>query len=157
NIAAKYNGALSNTWSLNITGSLGKNHFDESGFADFNGIVDRTQPARGNFQAIGLGFFQPTDSKTYRATIDTTKPFNLAGNHTFGIGFQYQRGEYSGTRDRSGPKFAVPATNVDGTYTSPAAYAGQPLNAAFSLRLAGASCTLCPLVSRNGELVPVYL
>jgi hypothetical protein len=157
NIAAKYNGALSNTWSLNITGSLGKNTFDEGGFADFNQIVDRTQPARGNFTAIGLGFFEPTEGKTYRATIDTTKQFNLGGNHTFAIGFQYQRGEYSGTRDRSGPKFTVPATNVDGTYTTPASAAGQPLNAAFSLRPAGASCTLCPLVNRGGLLVPIYL
>jgi hypothetical protein len=28
---------------------------------------------------------------------------------------QYQRGEYSGIRDRSGPRFTVPATNTDGT------------------------------------------
>src|SRR5262249_31704025 len=88
---------------------------------------------------------------------DTTKQFNLGGNHTFAIGYQYQRGEYTGIRDRSGPKFTVPATNADGTYTTPASAAGQSLNAAFSLRPAGASCTLCPRVMRNGVLVPVYL
>lgn len=156
NVAVRYNGALSNTWSLNITGSAGKNHFDESGFANFNAIVDRTQPTRGNFTAIGLGFFEPTEGNTYRGTIDTTKQFSLAGNHTFGIGYQYQRGEYTGTRDRSGPHYTVPATNVNGTYNSGSA-AGQPLNAAWSLRRAAASCTLCPLVNRAGVLVPVYL
>ncbi|HEY2944940.1 MAG TPA: TonB-dependent receptor [Vicinamibacteria bacterium] len=156
NIALRYNGALSNTWSLNITGSAGKNHFDETGFDNYNTIVDRTQPARGNFTAIGLGFFEPTEGTTYRGTIDTTKQFSLAGNHTFGIGYQYQRGEYSGTRDRSGPHYTVPATNVNGTY-NPGSAAGQSLNAAWSLRLASASCTLCPLVSRDGVLVPVYL
>jgi carboxypeptidase family protein/TonB-dependent receptor-like protein len=157
NIAVKYNGALTNTWSLNITGSQGTNHFGEGGFSALNNIIDRTQPARGNFTAVGLGFFEPTDSKTQRATLDTTKQFSLLGNHTFSVGYQFQHGEYSGTRDRSGEHFVVPATNVDGTYTTSAAYAGQPLNATWSLRPAGASCTLCPLVSRNGVLVPVYL
>ena len=158
NIAARYNGTLSNTWSLNITGSAGKNHFDETASADFNQIVDRTQPARGNFTAIGLGFIEPTDGKTYRATIDTTKQFSLAGNHSFAIGYQYQRGEYSGTRDRTGPHYVVPSNNAGGTWvpTIPSAV-GQPTNAAWSLRRAAATCTLCPLVDRGGVLVPVYL
>jgi hypothetical protein len=157
NIAAKYNGALSSTWSLNITGSQGTNSFDEGEFDAINQIVDRTQPARGNFTAVGVGFFEPTDSKTWRGTIDTTKQFDLAGSHTFGLGYHFQRGEYSGIRDRSGPHHTVPATNVNGSYRPLAAAVGQPLNAAFSLRLAPASCTLCPLVERGGRLVPVYL
>ncbi len=158
NIAAKYNGALTNTWSLNITGSQGRNHFDETGFDNnYYNIVDRTQPARGNFNAIGLGFYEPTEGTTWRATIDTTKQFSLAGSHTFSVGYQYQKGEYSFVRDRSGAKFALPAQNVDGTYHTPASFAGQPLNATFSLRPAAASCALCPRVLRDGVLVPIYL
>ncbi len=158
NVAVRYNGALTNTWSLNITGSAGKNHFDETGFDNYNLIQDRTQPARGNFTAIGLGFFEPTDGTTYRGTIDTTKQFSLAGNHSFSLGYQYQHGSYSGTRDRSGPHYTVPGTNANGSWvpTIPSAV-GQDLNATWSLRPAGASCTLCPLVNRNGVLVPVYL
>lgn len=158
NLAVKYNGALSNTWSLNITGSQGKNNFDETGFDNsvYN-IVDRTQPARGNFTAVGLGFYEPTDGTTWRATIDTTKQFSLAGSHTFSLGYQYQKGEYSFIRDRSGAQVPFPARNVDGTFITPAFAAGQPMNAAFSLRLAAASCTLCPRVNRGGVLVPVYL
>ena len=157
NIAVRYNGILSSTWSVNISGSQGTNHFDETDFDDLHAIVDRTQPTRGNFTAVGLGFFEPTDGKTWRATLDTTKQFSLGGDHSFAIGYQFQRGEYSGLRDRSGPRFTVPATNTDGTFITPDFAAGEPLNASFSLRLAGASCVLCPLVERNGALVPVYL
>jgi hypothetical protein len=157
NVAMRYNGALSNTWSLTITGSAGKNHFDETGFDNYNGIIDRTQPSRGNFNAIGLGFIEPTNGNTYRGTIDTTKQFSLAGSHSFAIGYQYQRGEYSGTRDRTGPHYEVPATNVNGSFTPNPAYVGQPLNATWSLRLASPTCTLCALVDRGGVLVPIYL
>jgi len=157
NIAVRYNGILSNTWSVNISGSQGKNHFDETDFDSLHHILDRTQPTRGNFTAVGLGFFEPTDGTTWRGTIDTTKQFTAGGDHSFSVGFQYQRGEYSGIRDRSGPRFTVPATNTDGTFITPDFAAGEPLNADFSLRLAPASCVLCPLVDRGGVLVPVYL
>jgi len=157
NVAVRYNGILSNTWSLNISGSQGTNHFDETDFDPIHTILDRTQPTRGNFTAVGLGFFEPTDGKTWRGTIDTTKQFAAGGDHSFSVGYQYQRGEYSGIRDRSGPRFDVPATNTDGTFVTPDFAAGQPLNAAFSLRLAPASCVLCPMVERDGVLVPVYL
>src|SRR5215510_12703274 len=151
NIAVRYNGSLTSTWTVSASFSQGANHFDEGGFADFNQIVDRTQPARGNFTAIGRGFFEPTEGTTYRTNIDTQKQKNLWGSHTFGLGYQYQRGFYSGTRDRSGPHYAVPANNADGTLPIAAIAAGQKLNAAWSLRLQGASCTLCPLLLIPGD------
>jgi len=158
NLAVRYNGSLSSTWTVSASFSQGTNHFNESGFANFNQIVDRTQPARGNFTAIGLGFFEPTNGTTYRTSFDTQKQKNFWGSHTFGLGYQYQRGFYSGTRDRSGPHFTVPATNADGTLKIAASAAGQPLNAAFSLRVAGASCTLCPVLTIPGVGDrPVYL
>ena len=139
NVAVRYNGILSSTWSLNISGSQGTNHFDETDFADVYQVIDRTQPSRGNFTAMGLGFFEPTEGKTWRATVDTTKQFTAGGDHSFSVGYQFQRGEYSGIRDRSGPKFTVPATNADGSFVTPDFAVGQPLNAAFSLRRAPAS------------------
>jgi hypothetical protein len=158
NIAARYNGSLSSTWTISASFSQGVNHFDEGGFANVNQIVDRTQPARGNFVAVGRGFFEPTQGSTYRTTFDTQKQKNFWGNHTFGLGYQYQRGFYSGTRDRSGPHFTVPSTNADGTLKTPAIAAGQPLNAAFSLRTATSACTLCPILNIPGVGDrPVYL
>jgi hypothetical protein len=175
NISTRYNGTLSPTWTVTASFSLGKNRFDETGFADFHQITDRTQPARGNFVAIGYGFFEPTESRTYRATLDTTKQASFLGQHTFGLGYQYQRAFYEGTRDRSGPKFTVPATNVAGIpVTDPrvgsaaaAAAIGQPVNATFTLFRASTApasdtnprggCTLCPLLNIGGVDVPVVL
>jgi len=153
NISGRYTGNFgsdSNPLTLSASLSQNKNHFTESGFADFNQIVDRTQPSRGNFTAIGLGFFEPTNGKTNRLALDATKQARLLGQHTLGVGYTYQRGFYSGVRDRSGPKFSVPATNADGTLTIDPQAAGQPLNAAFSLRTAGSSCTLCPILTIPG-------
>lgn len=159
NIAVRYNGSLSSTWTVSGSFSQGKNHFDESGFANFNQIVDRTGPnGRGNFVAIGLGFFEPTEGTTYRTTVDTQKQKNLWGSHTFALGYQYQRGFYSGTRDRSGPHYTVPAANADGTLKIAAIAVGQALNAAWSLRAAPSSCTLCPILTVPGKGdIPVYL
>src|SRR5215813_12420147 len=159
NIAVRYNGSLSSTWTVSGSFSQGANHFDEFGFANFNQIVNRTQPSRGNFTAIGRGFFEPTNGLTYRGNIDTQKQKNIWGSHTFGLGYQYQRAFYSGTRDRSGPHYTVPAANMTGTLTIAPIAAGQPLNAAWSLRVdpnfgstdpAKLPCTLCPILTIPG-------
>jgi hypothetical protein len=168
NIAVRYNGSLTSTWTVSAAFSQGRNRFDETGFDDFNQIVDRTQPARGNFTAIGLGFYEPTDGTTYRATLDTQKQVSFLGTHTFGGGYNFQRAFYSGVRDRSGPKFTVPGANVDGIPVtssligSPAASAavGRQVNAQWELfRATGtrAGCDLCPLLNIGGTDVPVVL
>jgi len=152
NIAVRYNGSLSSTWTVSGSFSQGRNTFNESGFANFNRIIDRTNAVRGNFTAIGLGFIEPTESKTYRATFDTSKQVSLLGTHTLGLGYQFQRAFYSGTRDRSGPKYTIPATNADGTSivalggAVAAGAVGQQVNADWSLRPASGSCTLCPFL-----------
>lgn len=150
NLAGRYNGQLSSTWTLSASFSYGHNYFTESGFDNFNQIVDRTQAARGNFTAIGRGFIEPTTGDTYRTTWDTSKIVNFLGSHTVGLGYQYQRAYYAGTRDRSGPKFVIPSTNADGTFVVDPAAAGETTNVAFSLRLAPGSCTLCPFMNIPG-------
>ncbi len=167
NLAIRYNGTLTSTWTVSGSFSQGRNRFDETGFDPIAQIVDQTQLAvgqRGQYVAVGLGFYEPTDSTTYRATFDTQKQASFLGNHTFGVGYQFQRAYYSGLRERSGPRFIVPTTNATGIdartgapYLVPAFAAGQPVNAQFRLRTTGASCTLCPLMSINGVDRPVYL
>ncbi len=158
NMAARYTGSLSPTWTVNASYSWGHTHFDEFGYANVNQITDRTQAARGNFVALGRGFVEPTINNTYRTTYDTQTIFNFLGSHTFAVGYQYQRAYYSGVRDRSGPKFPVPATNADGTYNLSAFAVGKPMNAQWSLRKAPATCTLCPLLNVPGVgLEPIYL
>jgi len=157
-MAARYTGTFSPTWTLNASFSWGHNHFSEGGFANYNQIIDRTQAARGNFTAIGRGFVEPTLNNTYRTAYDTQKMFNFMGSHTLGIGYNYQRAYYSGSRNYSGPLYTVPATNADGTYSINAKAVGQPMDAAWYLRKASASCTLCPLLNVPGSgLIPVFL
>lgn len=163
NIAIRYNGTFghgASPFTVSASFSQGKNHFNETGFDNFNSILDRTQTSlptqRQSFTAIGRGFIEPTQGTTYRPTIDVTKQFTFWGTHTATVGYQFQRGFYSGTRDRSGPHYTVPAANATGVpLTSLAGGAaqaiGQPLNASFSLRLQGSSCTLCPLMFIPGD------
>jgi hypothetical protein len=164
NIAVRYTGSLSPTWTVSASFGQGHNSFNELGFANEYSIIDRTNATRGNFTAVGIGFFEPTDGTTYRGTVDTQKQVSLLGSHTFAVGYNYQRGYYSGLRERSGAKYNIPSTNSAGDplsslvgARSAALAAGQPTNAAFSLRPAPAACTLCPLMTVNGADIPVFL
>jgi hypothetical protein len=163
NLSVRYNGSLGSGASpFTLIGSFsqGKNHFDETGFDNFNQILDRTQTTlatqRRDFTAIGRGFFEPTKGTTYRTTWDLSKGVSLWGSHNLGIGYQFQRGLYSGIRDRSGPHFTVPGANADGETLASlvggaAGAVGQPLNAAWSLRLQSNFCTRCPLMFIPGD------
>ncbi|MDQ1707054.1 MAG: hypothetical protein QOJ88_265 [Pyrinomonadaceae bacterium] len=165
NMALRYNGSLSPTWTLSGSWSWGKNTFNESGFDNVYQVQDLTQTGglagqRGSFIAQGLGFFEPTNSNTYRLSFDTSKTFGFLGQHTMGVGYQYQRALYDGTRDRSGPHAPVPTTNASGALVtsiipaSAASAVGQSLNSSFSLRLVPAAqqatCTLCPFLNVPG-------
>ena len=157
-MAARYSGTLSPTWTLNASISWGHNHFNETGYGDFNQITDRTQAARGNFIAVGRGFVEPTVDNTYRTGWDTQKIVKFMGSHTLGFGYSYQRAYYDGTRSYSGPSFTIPTTNADGTLTMSSIAVGRTTNAEWSLRLAPSTCTLCPFMNVPGTgLVPVYL
>jgi len=149
-MAFRYNGSISPTWTASASFSRGKNHFTESGFAPFNQITDRTQPTRGNFRAIGLGALENTTSRNTGLAFDTARQFSLPwhlGTHNVGVGYQYQIAHFDGFRDRSGPRYAVPSNNATGSFPIDPTAAGQPLNAAWSLRTAPVSCTLCPLLT----------
>ena len=158
NWAFRYNGSLSPTWTLNSSFSQGKSHFNETGFADINQIAIRNpiDPVRGNFTAVGRGFFEPTESTNWKWDINTAKIWNKWGQHTVGVGYTYQRSLYSGSRERSGPRFTIPSANAIGTPADelgiPAFAAGQQFNVQFRLRAQAASCTLCPLFSSTRKL-----
>jgi hypothetical protein len=162
-ISVRYNGSLTPSWTLSGSFSQGRNHFNETGFANVNQISVRIpiDPIRGNYVAAGRGFFEPTVSTNYKTDIDTTKTFSLFGSHTVGLGYTYQRSLYTGTRQRSGPTYPIPAANATGTPitalgATPASI-GQPFNVQFRLRSQSAACTLCPRFNVRGNLVPVSL
>jgi hypothetical protein len=171
NMSLRYNGSLTPTWTLSGSWAWNHNHFNETGFDNFNQIIDTTQTGnlpgqRGQFTPVGLGFFEPTTGNTYRLEVATSKTISnkwLLGTHTGTIGYQYQRAYYSGFRDYSGPHYTIPATNATGvplTQLNPGAgdAVGQTVSAEWQLKLAAASCTLCPLMTVPGlGDVPVYL
>jgi Carboxypeptidase regulatory-like domain len=168
NIAIRYNGTWTPTLTFNASLGLGKTRFDETGFANFHQITDRRGsdqlviegftghlPARGNFTAIGLGFFEPTDSKTRRADFNLSKIHDMWGQHTLGLGYTFQRGLYDGIRDRSGPKVTIPTGNGIAS--------GETANLQLRLRFrsndAGGLLPLFPVQLDNGTtaMVPVRL
>lgn len=163
NWAARYNGSLSSTWTVNSSFSQGRSTFSETGFADLNQIAIRTpiDPVRGNYVAVGRGFVEPTESSNWKWDLNTAKIWNHWGQHTVGVGYTYQRSLYSGSRERSGPRYPIPSANAIGTPADelgiPASAVGQPFNVQFRLRAQSATCTLCPLFNVRGNLVPVSL
>ena len=161
NLAIRYFGSPSPNWTLSASFSQGKNHFNETGFADLNLIQIRLpiDPIRGNYASQGLGFFEPTQSTNYRTSFDVTHQLHFMGSHTFGVGYQFQRSLYSGSRERSGPRYAIPATNADGTPITDLGgqgfAIGQMFNAHLRLRAQNAACTLCPRLNVRGTDIPV--
>jgi len=168
NIAIRYNGNLSPTLTFNASLGLGRSHFDETGFANLNQITDRRGadrfnietftgqlPARGNFVAQGLGFFEPTVSKSKRADFNLQKTHNLWGQHTIGVGYTFQRANYDGKRDRSGPTVTVPNIPINSLA------AGQTANVQFRLRFRPSTSSglypLFPVTLADGTtaMVPV--
>lgn len=163
NWSVRYNGSLSSTWTVNSSFSQGKNHFNETGFADVNNIAIRLpiDPVRGNYFAAGRGFYEPTESTNWKWDVNTAKIWNAFGQHTVGLGYTYQRSLYSGSRERSGPRYPIPSSNAIGTSASdlgiPPFAVGQQFNVQFRLRSQSATCTLCPLFNVRGVLTPVSL
>ena len=168
NIALRYNASLSPTLTLNASLGFGKSQFNETGFDNLNQIADRRGsdqltiedftgqlPARGNFVSVGLGFVEPTLSKSKRADFNLSKIHDLWGQHTAGIGYTFQRGTYEGTRDRSGPKWTIPEGNGIAS--------GQSTNLQLRLRFrsdtGGGLNPLFPVELADGTtaLVPVRL
>lgn len=173
NISLRYNGTLAHGFTLNASLGLGRTRFNESGFANLNQITDRRGadqanvqafvacgtaaclPARGTFIAQGLGFFEPTVSRTKRADFNLGKIVHLWGEHNIGFGYTFQRGNYDGTRDRSGPTWTIPAGNGIAS--------GQTANVQWRLRFrpstSGGTLPLFPVQLKNGTtaLVPVRL
>ena len=159
NTVVRYNGALTPTWLVNASATWAHNHFDESGFQNFQRIRDETQTEsilqKGLFSPIGLGFLENTRDDNYGANIDTTKIFHAGGEQTFAIGYRFERPLYDGIRTSSGPTAPLPALNADGNTTDLAGlyldFANDPTqNRAYyewRLLLAPSTCTLCPLMS----------
>jgi hypothetical protein len=164
----RYNGALSPTWLINASITYSNNRYEETGFANLYAITNNTQVAglpgqRGSYLSEGHGTYENYTSNNYAFNVDTQKTVKFAGQHTFSIGYRFERPYYDDNAQRSGPSFAIPGTNATGqsvtTMGVPASFIGQNTNATLRLSIAAASCTLCPLMTVPGFSAPqpVYL
>jgi len=169
NVAVRWNAAFTPSWVANASFTWSHNNFTETPAFNLHGIVDRTQALglpgqRGIFNAVGLGFLEPTIGDTYGFNVDTGKEYSFAGKHSFNIGYRLERPFFDGVRTRSGPPFNFPATNAAGTSVvtlgADASAVGASSTPGFSLRLvaagntAGDANTVCPLCPRM--TVPGY-
>jgi hypothetical protein len=179
----RYNGTLSPTWLVNVSGAWGYNHFDETGFPAVHEIIDQTGPnlltngvtvptaLQSQFTAQGRGFVENTEDNTFKINVDTSKTAHKWGEHTFSVGFGWEKSLFKGGRQNSGGAVPIPSTNEDGGALKLApGVAGSLANSEFYLRVpAGAvplaagqtsspACSACPLKNIPGVgLVPVYL
>jgi len=128
-------------------------------------------PLSGIFTRQGLGYYENTQGDNWAVNFDTQKVVNKLGQHTFSVGYRYERSFYKGRRNRSGPEFPVTplmaADQCSGDSDPAACTAGATglmSDAAFELRFASAAtCALlpggvCPTLNIPGAGVqPVYL
>jgi outer membrane receptor protein involved in Fe transport len=90
---------------------------------------------------------------------------HFGGEHTLAVGYKLELPHYDPFKNRSGGRFDIPATNIDGApYLSPAqSYVlGNTTNAQFRLRVRDAAvgvanCDICPVMSVPGFAAPVHV
>jgi Carboxypeptidase regulatory-like domain/TonB dependent receptor-like, beta-barrel len=168
NLVGRYTGTLSPTWLVNADITWDHNTFTETPITNLNEIIDQTQVAglpgqRGSFTPVGIGYLENTRANTYTFDVSTTKMFNFAGSHTFSIGYHFEAPHYGGSRDYTGPRSAIPATNEEGTpltsFGVDQSLIGTSVSAEYYLLRAPSYCTLCPLMNVPGYATPqgVYL
>jgi hypothetical protein len=158
----RLNASLSPTLQLNIAATAKTSHFTESGFDPIYQVGDRTT---GNVTYQGLGEFQNPDNHSYGFSFDLQKTLpSKFGQHTFSIGYGFDRAIYDAVRDYSIPRFPFPATNAEGDSVldvgGSTGLIGTPTSASFYIGNAPAACpvTTCPLyAAADGTNHKVYL
>lgn len=161
-IVAHLASSINPTTQVNLAATYKSSFFSETGFGDTYSITDRTSGTR-DYQ--GLGPYQNPNNTSYGATIDIQKIVNIFGPHTFSGGFGYNRALYKVSRDESGPRFAFPSTNRDGTpignVGAPDGLAGQLTSATFQFRTVptSANCptSVCPFYQASPLDTPVQV
>ena len=150
NWVVRYNGTLSPTWLVNASWSWGHNNLTDTpaapnvySVADLTGRTGATgsplgplgTPLTGQYQrqGLGAGFYEDTNGDNYGLSIDTQKVVNKFGNHTFSIGYNYERNYYAGQSLRPGPRFTITdAMSIASVRDT--SIAGLTDNGAFQLR-----------------------
>jgi hypothetical protein len=163
NVVARYNGTLSPTWLVNGSFTWEHGHFTESPRFDVLQVVDNTV-STSIHTLQGFGFLENNTVDSYAVNADTQKIFHLAGEHTFSIGYRYERPSYDDITASSGGKFAVPLSNSSGGDYLGCTQGDQACPKGGQMFLwngslndeTGNGCTACPMYTNsNGQKIPV--
>jgi len=130
NWVLRYNGTLSPTWLVNASLSWGHNYLNETpGSPGVFQITDNTGSGclalnvagtpsacgpntalTGIYNHQGLGYYENTAGDNWKTAFGTQKVFRVyKTEHTFSVGYNYERNTYQGNRQASGGGYAVPA------------------------------------------------
>jgi hypothetical protein len=112
----------------------------------------------------GLGAYENSKNNTYSIEANTSKVWQLWGQHTFNVGYAYDHTNFLDIPSRSGALFAIPATNylnqpIPGMKASAV---GQMNNAIFQIipantaDLTDQTCTKCALLNGARVYASVY-
>ena len=71
-------------------------------------------PTPGASLTTGLGAYEPSKNNTYSIEANTSKIWQLWGQHTLNVGYAYDHTNFLDEPARSGPLFAIPGQNYHG-------------------------------------------
>lgn len=164
---ARLDSALSNTWTVDVAYAYNHNHFNEypafNQYEIINTVGNYTTPKQPQV-TTGLGAYEPSKNNTYSIEANTSKIWQLWGQHTFNVGYAYDHTDFLDIPARSGPLFAIPGTNYlnNPIPNVKQSAVGQMSNAIFQIipantsNLSDATCTKCPIVNGARVYANVY-
>lgn len=159
---ARLDSALTNKWTVDLSFAYNHNHFNETPSFPLYSVtntIPQYLATPGPSVTTGHGSYEPSKNNTYSIAANTSLVARLFGQHTFTVGYTYDHTNFLDLPSKSGPKFAIPATNYQGTNLAskysiiPPGAPGQFTDATFSIQpvnksnLADPTCSICPLIN----------
>ncbi len=159
--------ALTNTWTVDAAYAYNHNHFTEipafNQYEVINTVGNYTTPTQPQV-ITGLGAYEPSKNNTYSIEANTSKVWQLWGQHTLNVGYAYDHTDFLDIPARSGALYAIPGLNYQNNPIPgmKASAVGQMNNSIFQIipintkDLTDATCTLCPVVKGAHVYANVY-
>jgi hypothetical protein len=154
------NTTITPTWVADASFTYNYNHFSQTPLENQFEITDNSgqslTPAVAS-STTGYGAYEPSTNDTYSLAFNTSKTFNMFGQHTVSVGYSYDHTNFLDQPTRSGGLFPLPAVNELGqTITVPgfaSAAPGSLTNAQFTINAATpGTCPACAVNTRGQQV-----
>ncbi len=163
---ARLSAAITPTWTVLAAYTYNYNKFESEPKLNNYQIQDRTTSP---YITYGVGGYEPTKNNDYSINIETEKRFKFLGDHSVGVGYQYDHTNFLDLPSRTGPLYAIPGQNAAGAdlsslFTSfKSSAVGQNTNATFRLLPAlnadgtpSTTCTYCANYNNQQVYLQLY-